>query len=94
MGGWFDTLVKLAGQLNGIEMLGICALLALITGQRGMWVFKREVDQVTAHLTQVQRERDEYRLLAFRGTGIAEQVVDTIVKKPVSTRRSHPKVQS
>lgn len=44
----------------------------IVAVSKGWIVFKREVDSIIAHSKEVERERNDWRELALRGTDLAE----------------------
>jgi hypothetical protein len=69
----FDTVMRL---LNGGGVLAILVLI-VVSGQMGLWVWKRELDGVLHQLKEAQDDAEEWKLMALRGTNTAERITAT-----------------
>jgi Tfp pilus assembly protein PilO len=69
------------------ERLGIpvaMLLIALVTGQRGLWIWKRELDECRLQRDEQRREKEEYKRLAFDLSGLSHKslsVAEKVVRK-------------
>jgi hypothetical protein len=68
-----DTLLKF---LNSGGILGLL-LVIVYSGQRGIWVWRREVDGINKQLADAKADAEEWKIMALRGTSTAERISTT-----------------
>lgn len=66
------TILKYASQISVVSLLTI----VLFGGYRKWWVFGWIYRDAEARTVKLEKERDDWRDLALRGTGLIEQTVD------------------
>lgn len=70
---------ELANRIPGAPVGAVLAFLLLtivVTGRRGDWVWKRELDAKDMTIADLRRDRDEYRELYLRRSEVVFNAVD------------------
>lgn len=71
----FELAAKLGGAPLATVLIFMLALI-VVTGKRGDWVWKREVDAKDLIIDELKRDRDEWKALTLDVRGVARDAVD------------------